>query len=211
MPPLKPKEKKSNAKLINLLNDNFNIAIVFIVILFLAVAYILVIKPKYDATLISIKDNINQQEQFYASQKQRLVDLKTVADLYAKLTEDDIEKVHAILPEDYAKEKLFGQLEDIINQQGVLLSSVTLSKDLEEGETDQKAATAQKASGFTIPNGDKVGIVRAELVIAAIDYNTLKNLLPLLESHVQLLDIESIDFDPEGESASLSVLTYYYK
>lgn len=210
MPPLKAKEKKSNAKLINILNDNFNIAIVFFVILFLGAAYILVIKPKYNATLISIKDNISQQEQFYASQKQRLVDLKTVADLYANLSEEDIEKVRAILPEEYPKEKLFGQLEDIINQQGVLLSSINLTKDSEDGGP-VNTADPNQASGFKVAHSDKVGIIKAEIVIGAIDYATLKTLLPLLESHVQLLDIESIDFDPEGESLSLSLLTYYYK
>lgn len=208
MPPLKVKEKPSHTKLINILNDNFNIAIVFVVIIFLVVAYILVIKPKYDTTLNSIKDNISKQEQLYASQKQRLVDLKAAAELYASLDETGISKVNAILPAEYAKEQLFGQLEDIISQQGVLLTSINLTK---ESEKVDAAAGTNSTVSFSIPNSDKVGIIRAELVIGAIDYATLRNLLPLLESHVQLLDIESIDFDPGGESVSLSILTYYYK
>lgn len=204
------KEKQLNTKLINALNDNFNIAIVVIVLIFLSLAYILVIKPKYDATLISIKANINQQELFYASQKQRLVDLKTVAGMYNDLAEENILKVHAILPEEYPKEKLFGQLEDLITRQGVVLDSVLLVKDTDE---DQKevAANPEKVTGLNILNSDKVGTIRVDLEISTIDYLGLKTLLPLLESHVQLLDIESIEFDSEGQIATLSILTYYFK
>jgi len=210
MSKLKTKEKKSNDKIIIFLNDNFNLVIIFILIVFLTLAYMLIIKPKYEITLIGIKDNINQQELFYASQKQRLVDLQTVASLYTDLEEDDILKVQSILPAEYAKEKLFGQLEDIITQQGVVLSSIDLSKD-SESDKPKNPVDNQKEIGLKIPSGDKVGIIEVEIQIEAIDYATLKNLLPLLESHVQLLDISSIDFDSEGESVSLSLRTYYYK
>ncbi|NCB20863.1 MAG: hypothetical protein EOM88_02995 [Clostridia bacterium] len=210
MSKLKTKEKKSNDKIIIFLNDNFNLVIIFILIVFLTLAYMLIIKPKYETTLIGIKDNINQQELFYASQKQRLVDLQTVASLYTDLEEDDILKVQSILPAEYAKEKLFGQLEDIITQQGVVLSSIDLSKD-SESDKPKNPVDNQKEIGLKIPSGDKVGIIEVEIQIEAIDYATLKNLLPLLESHVQLLDISSIDFDSEGESVSLSLRTYYYK
>lgn len=210
MSKLKTKEKKSNDKIIIFLNDNFNLVIIFILIVFLTLAYMLIIKPKYETTLIGIKDNINQQELFYASQKQRLVDLQTVASLYTDLEEEDILKVQSILPAEYAKEKLFGQLEDIITQQGVVLSSIDLSKD-SESDKPKNPVDNQKEIGLKIPSGDKVGIIEVEIQIEAIDYATLKNLLPLLESHVQLLDISSIDFDSEGESVSLSLRTYYYK
>lgn len=203
-------KKNNNKKFIIFLNENFNLALVVIVIIVLFAAYVLVIKPKFNATLISIKDNINQQEQFYYSQKQRLVDLKASADLYGDLDEEDIARVQAILPAEYPKEKLFGDLEDIISQQGILINSINLVKEGEDaGGESQNAANDQSILNFA--GSDKIGIIHIELSLGAIDYAALKNLLPLLESHVQLLDIESISFDADEKTATLALFTYYFK
>ena len=212
MPQIKQTNNKNNynKKFIIFLNENFNLALVVVIIIFLFAAYLLIIKPKFSATLISIKDNINQQEQFYYSQKQRLVDLKASADLYGNLDENDINRVQAILPAEYAKEKLFGELEDIISQQGILINSIELVKDTEsEGEASASAAPKQPVLNFS--GSDKIGIVHIKLSLGAVNYATLKNLLPLLESHVQLLDIESLSFDAEEKTADLTLFTYYFK
>ena len=103
MPPVKKVTAKKNRQLEAYLDEYFNIVIVFIVMAFLLGAYILMIKPKFDSTLISIKDSISQQEQFYLAQKQRLVDLKAATALYSQLDEEEIEKVLAVLPNEYAK------------------------------------------------------------------------------------------------------------
>jgi len=210
MPQVKPVKKKSNYDLEVVLNENFNIVIVIIVLMFMVAAYSLVIKPKFDSTLIGIKDNVSQKEQFYNAQKQRLVDLQAAASLYQKLQISDLEKIKLILPDEYAKEKLFGELEDIISRQGVLVSSIALSKFGEGG--DSRAPILPSNEHFAnMPNADRVGIIQIDLSLGALDYNALKNILPLLESHLQLLDIQSLNFNPEEKTANLSLFTYYFK
>lgn len=207
----KAPKKKKNTDLIIFINDNFNIAILFIVIIVLAFSYVLVIKPKFEATLISIKDSISQQEQFYFSQKQRLVDLKAAASLYGELDEESIDKVKLFLPDEYAKEKLFGELEDIISQQGVLVSAISLVKPGEREGDEIEPLAAKEKRFLDMPNSDKIGVIQIDISLAVIDYAGLKNLLTLLESHVQLLDIQSISFSPDKKTAQLQLFTYYFK
>jgi hypothetical protein len=209
MPQAKPVAKKNSYDLEVILNENFNIIIVVFVLIFLVTAYFLVIKPKFNTTLLAIKNNVSQQEQFYNAQKQSLFDLKAAATMYQQLEESDLEKIQLILPNDYAKEKLFGELEDIISQQGVLVSSIALNK---LGE-DEESSPIDINDGHlaNIPSADRIGIIQVELSLGALDYRALKNILPLLESHLQLLDIQSLDFNQEEKSAELSLFTYYFK
>lgn len=203
--------KKNNSNNINaFLNANFNIFIVIIVIGILMLGYALVIKPKFDVTLRAIRDNIAQQENFYQSQRQKLVDLQAAAALYRKISAEDIARVNAILPSEYAKEKLFGELEDIVMQRGLTISSLSLSKAGEEDETSNPM-TPRSERLLNIPGAEHVGVIAIDMSLASIDYASLKNLLPLLEQHLQLMDIKVLDFDPSGKTANLSIETYYYK
>ncbi len=206
-----PSQNNSQNSLIVFLNDNFNLAIVFVVIIFLTAAYFLVIRPKFEETLVAIKDNIDQQEKFYQTQKQKLADLQAAAALYHTVGADNIGKVNTILPDEYAKEKLFGEMDDILSQQGLILNSLTLIKP-DDGAIDEQAPmSGGDTRSLNIPNAEHIGIIQANMSISAIDYAALKNLLPLLESHLQLIDVEKLDFDPAGKSVQLVFNTYYFK
>lgn len=211
MPPVKNITAKKNRQLEAYLDEYFNIVIVFIVVVFLLGAYLLMIKPKFNSTLISIKDNISQQEQFYLAQKQRLVDLKAATALYSQLDEEDIAKVLAVLPNEYAKEKLFGELEDIVSQQGVLLASVNLVKAGEDIESEDEPLVSKNKRFVDLPNAQNIGVIQINMSLAAIDYAALKSLLPILESHLQLMDIQFLSLDPEKKTAELEIFTYYFK
>ena len=200
--------KKNQNQLTLLLNANFNWVIIFLVVVFLAGAYLLVIKPKFDTTLLAIKDNIDQQENFYQSQKSKIADLQAAAAMYRKIDEINISKVNTILPNNYAKEKLFGELEDLIAQQGLLLNSLTLNKS---GEDSSGGVMAITSSALDMPNADKIGVVNVAMSLGAIDYAALKNLLHFLESNAQLIDIQNLSFDPGGKTAMLNFNTYYFK
>jgi len=191
-----PKEKNS----LNLfLNDYFNIIIVGVVIIVLALAYYLVIKPKYDLTMMAIKSNIEQQQRLYAEQVKKLNNLKTISSLYEKITPSDLKKFNGVLPDEYVRESLFGELEEIISQNGFILNSVNISKDdtTEGGESSGKSA--------------KIGEINIQLAISSIDYAGFKNLLRLIESNLRLFDITNLSFSPGANTASLTLTTYYYK
>lgn len=206
-----PSQNNNQNSLIVFLNENFNLAIVVLVIIFLTAAYFLVIRPKFEETLVAIKDNIDQQEKFYQTQKQKLADLQAAAALYHTVGADNIGKVNMILPDEYAKEKLFGEMDDILSQQGLILNNLSLAKPDEGAIDEQSPMSGGDTRSLNIPNAEHVGVIQADMSISAIDYAALKNLLPLLESHLQLIDVKKLDFDPAGKSVQLVFNTYYFK
>ncbi|MGE5425833.1 MAG: hypothetical protein ACM3PZ_02060 [Bacillota bacterium] len=211
MVPVQARKNNTQNAINTFLNENFNLLVVFFVIVFLFVAYILLIRPKFQMTLMAVRDNISQQETFYQSQRQKLADLQAAATLYRKIDEADVEKVNSILPDEYAKEKLFGELEDIVLQRGLTLTSLALAKDGESAETAANPMAPKSERRIDLPGGEHIGVVTAEMGLGSVDYAGLKNLLPLLEQNLQLLDIRVMDFDPAAKTAVLSVDTYYFK
>lgn len=208
--PLTPPKKNSQNDLNIFLNANFNLLVVFIVVICLAVAYFLAIRPKFEITLVAIRDSIAQQEQFYQGQRQKLADLKAAADLYRQIDDGDIARINAVLPNEYAKEKLFGELEDILLQKGLILSSMNLTK-LGEGGGGAEPLAAKDQNILSIPNAAHVGVIQAEMSLISTDYAALKNLLPLIEGHLQLIDIQSLAFNPSEKTAQITFYTYYFK
>lgn len=190
-----------NKNALNLfLNNYFNIIMVFVVIIVLVISYFIIIKPKYDATMAAIKINIEQQQKIYNDQYKKLTSLKTVAELYKKISPTDLKKFEGVLPDNYVKERLFGELEEVITQSGFILDSVAIEKPAETDTTKE----GQK------PIPTKIGTINLQLSLSAIDYAGFKNLLKLLESNLRLFDVTNVTFSPDGNSAALTLSTYYY-
>lgn len=191
-----PKEKNS----LNLfLNRYFNIMMVGVVLIILAAAYFLLIRPKYDSTMAAIKINIEQQQRLYADQVKKLNNLKTIASLYDKISPADLKKFNGVLPEQYVKEALYGELEEIVSQNGFILNAVTINKD-----------EAKPGDGTEEVKSSKVGSLNLQLSVSAIDYAGFKNLLRLLENNLRLFDVTKVSFNPGGNTAMITLTTYYY-
>ncbi len=182
------------------LNNYFNIILVGVVIVVLALAYFIIIKPKYDATISSINVTIQQQKRLYTEQQKKLNNLKTIADLYKKIPTADLNKFNGVLPDDYVRERLYGELEEIIASNGFILNSVSI----------EQSPVADPNNPAPVDN-NKLGTVNLQLSISAIDYSGFKNLLRLLEANLRIFDITKLSFSPGGNAANLEMTTYYYK
>ncbi len=180
------------------LNSYFEIFIVVIVVLVLVLSYFFIIKPKYDLALAAITTDIKQQQKLYAEQVKKLNNLKTISSLYEKISPADLKKFNGVLPDDYVKESLFGELDELITQNGFILTSVSINKE----EPGLSADGPVKST--------KVGTLNIQLAISSIDYPGFKNLLRLLENNLRLFDVTNLSFSPSGNSASLTLTTYYY-
>lgn len=198
------KDNKNQNSVNLFLNSYFNIIIVFIVIVVFLVSYLVVIKPKYDETMAAIKLNIEQQQKLYTDQQKKLNSLKTVANLYKKISSENLKKFNSVLPDTYIKERLFGEFEEMVDQSGFILSSVSLQADEKEKPAD---ITAEDTSA----SSTKIGTVNLELAVSAIDYTGFKNLVKLMENNLRLFDITKVTFSPAANSATIVLSTYYYK
>lgn len=197
------RDQKNQNSLNLFLNNYFNIILVFILIIILTAAYITLIKPKYLETKWLIQENLEQQHRIYAEQQKRLKNLEVVANLYSKIPSADLQKFNEVLPDNYIKERLFGELEEIITENGFTVNSISLEKT-EEGNKINNLGE----EGSNIP--EKVGTVNLSLSLSAVNYSGLKNLLRLFENNLRLFDVRQIDFAPDDNSVDLNLSTYFY-
>lgn len=192
------REQKNQNSLNFFLNTYFNLILIFLMIVLLAGVYIVLIKPKYQATMDAILINTEQQRILLTEQQKKLNNLKAVSEIYNKIPTTDLTKFDEVLPEAYVKERLFGELEEIISRNGFKVNSIGLDSG------DQVKKDEGDVSGGR-------GKIEIDLSLAAVDYAGLKNILRLLESNLRLFDIRTISFSPSGNSVDLSLTTYYYK
>ncbi|HZJ41115.1 MAG TPA: hypothetical protein VFD16_02530 [Candidatus Saccharimonadales bacterium] len=205
---MKVQNDLQNKNSLNLfLNQYFNLFTLLLLLIIFAFAYFLIIGPKFQSTTTTIKDNIVGQKRLYTEQEKKLRDLKTVKDVFDDISPVNIKKFNSVLPDNYIKEQLFGELEEIVVKNGYLISSVTIAND---DKLDPDNGKGLPAPGAPTDN-EKIGKVTVMVAIAAIDYPGLKSLLKTFEANTRLFDIESVNFSQAESSAQLEFVTYYYK
>jgi hypothetical protein len=202
------KRASKNKNSLNLfLNRYFSVFIVIIVILVLVLAYFFWLQPKFKQTLTTIKSNIETQQILYDTQQKKLSSLKAISELYKKIDSGDLKKFNEIFSENYIKERLFGELEEIVTANGFILDAVNLSRPEEASPADQAAA-----SETTRPElSPQFGQINIELTVSTIDYTGFKNLTRVLENNLRLFDLVKVDFQPSDGLANFTLATYYYK
>lgn len=205
---LAPVQKNQNERNI-FLNEYFHLILAVFVILILAFSYFLVLKPKYDETLLSIQSNIDRQRLLYSEQKKKLNGLKVMNGLYNQINPVDLEKFNGVLPDNLAGEALYGEFGEMVAENGFILDSVSIITPVAasvaapvEGEAAAAAAPSQ---------AENVGSIDYEVKVSAIDYNGFKNLLKLFEANLRLFDVTGASFSPAENTASFNISAYYYK
>jgi len=181
------------------LNNYFNIILVFILALVLTAAYIIVIQPKYSAIMLALQSNIESQQKIYIEQQKKLNNLKVINSLYDKIAADDLTKFNEVLPNNYIKERLFGEIEEVITKNGFVVNSIGL----------EPAKVEEVIAGEPAPVV-KTGEINIALSLSAVNYSGFKKLLRLLENNLRLFDIKEINFSPGDNSLELNLVTYYY-
>jgi hypothetical protein len=218
------KRPKSKSNLPSFLNDYFNLVLAVILVIFLLGAYLLVLGPKIRDTKLAIQNNIDTQIRLYNNNQRKLANLKLVSSLYQKINPADLQKFNSVLPDKYVQERLFGELEEIIGAGGWVVNEIRLKipeiktsapvvAAVDEEATDESgettasvAATSAKKPGAI----DPVGKISVDLSIQSVDYIGFKSLLKVLENNLRLFDVTSVNFSPEGRSATIQLTTYYY-
>ncbi|MCF7795465.1 hypothetical protein K9M50_03840 [Patescibacteria group bacterium] len=211
-------ERKKARKMVKInafFSTYFKFIILIIVLAVFLLSYIYVLKPKYNTAVEAVKGNIVSQERVYLQQLSKLNKFKQLVAVYNKIPSDEKDKLNNLLPPDYIKEQLFIELGYIIPQNGHNLSYLNFEKDTEieaEQEGQRRVNTKEETPRFFLNDlPPDIGYIDANLKISSASYNSVRNLLKLLENNLRLIDVYQISFNPEGESLDLSFVTYYLK
>jgi len=187
------------------LDRYFIVLNIFIVIVILLVSYFFLIKPKIDLTITGIKENISIQQNALNVQRKKLADMEAALDFYRQIGDQELDEIISVLPNKYPKEKLFGEIEDVIIQNGFRLSDISLNL-MEEVDLESLAPEINSLS-----SANNLGIIDINMTVSLVDYSNLKQFLSILERNLPLMDILNLSFSPGGDSLGLEVRTYYFK
>lgn len=189
----------------------FNLVVLCIVVIILTFGYLSFIKPKYDQINNEYKTASVEEDSKYLERKKYLKQLEDLKQEYQEISVVDIEKIKIMLPEEDNHEELFAQFEDIILKNGLLLTSLSIS-EVESKLVDTKALKEENDSAEDSSSNE--GILEIKTILVSLsflgtDYEGLKNILSILENNLRLFDINSLSFNPGGNSTSLELYTYF--
>ncbi len=203
-----PSNKLQHKNELNLfLNEYFNVIVLIGMIIVFAFSYFFFLGPKFKLTTAAIMENVEAQKRLQAEQVKKLRDLETIKRLHEDISPADLARFNSVLPNRYIKEALFGEIEEIIVQQGFLIQSVDIKADKDASGPSPTGIPEMGSGG----DGSSVGQIRITISVGAIDYVGFKQLLRTLEANSRLFDIDSVDFSEGGNSVTLELITYYYK
>ncbi len=200
-------ENNSQEKIYDFFTKYFTLIIFLIVILVLTLFYFFLINPKLQETTEQIQKDINFQQNIWQIERQKLLQMQESLDYFRQIDNDDIEFLETIIPKPYPKEKLFGEIEDIVLKNGYILTSLNLEKIEKSSEEDLQGEEVEQLSLIE----KNLQTISISLEVSGLDYNAMKRFLVTLENQLPLMDIVNLDFSPEGETLSLSINTYYFK
>jgi len=201
-----PQKNKNSVNLF--LNEYFRIIIVASLILFLALAYFIVLGPRFSIAQEAIRSNIESDKNLYANNLRKLESYRAINEVYKKMNPEDLRRFNTVLPDTYVPERLFGEIEEIVSRGGWLVGGL---KIMESGEASGGAEGAALATSSLFVLPENVSQYNLELKVTAIDYPGFQNLLRILESNLRLFDVTSVEFSPSNASAKIILTTYYYK
>lgn len=187
----------------------FRLIIIAVCILLIAASYLYLIKPKYSKiSEIETKSKENN-EAIRNDLASYYLQLEKYSQSYEKIDQEIVDKINIMLPENSKSEELLSQIEDIVRNRALSLSSIEIEVDETKSSASNIKAGANKDAKGSLPAN--VGIMKIKLEVLGVNYEKLKNLLSSLENNLRLMDIENLEFSPTDRKASFEISTYYYK
>ena len=205
------KEEQAGQKINILLVRYFKWLIAFLVLVVFILGYFFLLKPKYEEIAKLTGDGQLSQEQEYLERREYLDKLKNLVAVFQSVKSSEIKKIDYILKPKDVPEELFSQVEAIVKKNGLLLKSLKIESGGEESkDSSQKVSrTTEEKTEVALP--PEIGKTKATLEVLGVDYFGLKSLLASMENNLMLMDVASVNFAPEGNSAQLTFYVYYLK
>ena len=202
------KEEQAGQKINILLVRYFKWLIAFLVLVVFILGYFFLLKPKYEEIAKLTGDGQLSKEQEYLERREYLDKLKNLVAVFQSVKSSEIKKIDYILKPKDVPEELFSQVEAIVKKNGLLLKSLKIESGGEESkDSSQKVSrTTEEKTEVALP--PEIGKTKATLEVLGVDYFGLKSLLASMENNLMLMDVASVNFAPEGNSAQLTFYVY---
>jgi len=205
-------KSKARARFIYLLLSRyFNLMVLFMVIIVFVFVYFYVIEPQRQKILKESQDYLTEKTEIRDQLNVIYGKVKEYKANYEKIDADKKEKIEGMFVNGFDSskletEKLFGQIEFFIYNQGLILKSINISRE-EVNQTSKAKTTGNE-------NKDQptdIGKIYIEIEVSGVNYNSFKNLLSKIEKNMMIMDVVDLSFSQGDNSASFKIAVYYFK
>ena len=191
-------KKSQNIQLKIIFVRYYKIFIIIGAALILFFSYFFILKPKYEQVgiggnynLKAVKEEVNKREIF-------LKDLAELISRYQQINTNDLSRINQALPQGKDIAGLLVQLQNLAENNGLLLASVSVSDPTEPMAGKNGKAEIQQLSVNLSLIGSQNNI-----------YRQLKEFLDSLETNLRLFDVSAVYFTPGSPAFSVNLTTYY--
>src|SRR3989344_1906815 len=191
-------KKSQNIQLKIIFVRYYKIFIIIGAALILFFSYFFILKPKSEQVgiggnynLKAVKEEVNKREIF-------LKDLAELISRYQQINTNDLSRINQALPQGKDIAGLLVQLQNLAENNGLLLASVSVSDPTEPMAGKNGKAEIQQLSVNLSLIGSQNNI-----------YRQLKEFLDSLETNLRLFDVSAVYFTPGSPAFSVNLITYY--
>ena len=198
MAEIKSRKKSQNIQLQIIFVRYYKIFIIIGAALILLLSYFFILKPKYEQVgiggnynLKAVKDEVNKREIF-------LKDLSELTNHYQQINANDLARINQALPQGKDVAGLLVQLQNLAENNGLLLASVSVNDPTEAMAGKDGKSDIQQLSVNLSLIGSQNNV-----------YRQLKGFLNSLETNLRLFDVSAVYFTPGSPAFSVNLITYY--
>ncbi len=210
------KKRKRCNELNKFLNANFKYFIVVLILLIFWASFRFIIQPKFISAVIVTNEILAERQAKFIEKYQELEYHKRVLNEYSNIKSSDLSKINKMIPAEYSRGDLFVGLTHFLTSNNFKVEKIDVKSSF-----SSEVASSRRADPETIVENPyqkhisslptNISYWIAEIELSSISYQNLKYLLDILENNLRLLDVVSIDFQPEDKTVKIGLLTYYYK
>jgi Tfp pilus assembly protein PilO len=187
------------SKLNNFLIDYFKWLVTLLMVVILSVGFFFIIWPKYKQVTKKIEAAGRTLEIKRQQLTSYLKGLNELNDNFKNVSSADLSKVDEILPTADGTEDLYTQLEVIVKNNGLILTSLNIAAPEESGITGDDESVVRQ-----------VKQIKITMSVSGVNYGSLKGLLRSLENNLRLMDVKQVTFAPAEETVALELITFYF-
>ncbi|MFH0892298.1 MAG: hypothetical protein V1867_05965 [Candidatus Falkowbacteria bacterium] len=187
--------------------DYFRLITLAAMLLFFAIGFFYLLKPKYDTIRLNIAESYENKQAEYEQLENYHRNLIQYANTYKNISQADKDRINAMVPDGDSYKELYYLMNDIVSRHYMIL------KGLEIKPEDAPVAVDKEVAGKTNKeaNAARRGKIEVSMDIIGVNYDGLKKLLAAIENNLRLMDVNKIDFDPGARTVNLEVALYYLK
>jgi hypothetical protein len=192
---------KSNSQLLEFFINNSWLIITLLCLLVIASSVLWFFWPRYQKTLLEVKDSYQQASINLAEKQKYQNNLIRLNDFYKNIDKKTRDNVIDMLSVTLDKENLLAEIEAICERYNLIIKSSNVT-------ANQAEAVAPAGASDTIAT-DNLRTALINLELQGKNYQNFKGLLQTIANNLHLMDIQRLDYIPGSNQISLDIQIYY--